>query len=89
MNIAPYYVTIADFADLGIGHACDPASFDDACDAYAGNKEHGIDCAVFRVEPPKGTAAGAMIDVTDDAIRCICKRFRQRSQEFPEWLEAA
>ena len=78
MNVQPYYVTLADFGGLGRGHACDPASFDDACDAYAEKRDQGLDAAVFRVEPPKGDQSGMMFDVTADAEHRIAARLRLR-----------
>jgi hypothetical protein len=90
MNIAPYYVAISDFGQLGLGHACDPTDFDGACDAFAEKMDAGYETQVFRVDPPKGTAAGAMIDVTDDALHRIAVRLRQRGHDdWPVWLEAA
>ena len=94
MKLPPtYYQVIADFGTgFGIGNAGDPTiSFDDACDTYADQMERFHDSVVFRVEPPNGTDAGCMIDVTDDANLRIAARIRARPgyPEMPEWLEEA
>jgi len=89
MNIQLHYVTYADFGPRGIGHKCDPSSFDDAVDAYAEAIADGQDAAVFRMEPPTDTKAGMMIDVTVDARERLVQRFNDRRMDIPEWFEEA
>ena len=89
MHLQPYYIAITEFPDFGLGHSCDPATFEDACDAYAEKMAEGFETMVFRVEPPRGVAAGAMIDVTTDAAARVRQWHMQRRQDFPAWLEAA
>lgn len=87
MQIPAHYVAYTDFnGDGQYGHGCEPSSFDDACDAYADQMDDGCHTVVFRVEPANGDRAGAMIDVTDDAITCVTKRCYLRNIELPEWL---
>ncbi|MEY1555298.1 hypothetical protein AB3Y40_06650 [Yoonia sp. R2331] len=62
------YVTMAHFGDLGLGNASDPGSFDDAVDAYIEQTSEGREAWVFRMDFPTATEAGALIDVTPDAI---------------------
>lgn len=89
MNIGPHYVTFSEYP-TGLGHACDPGSFDDACDAYAECRDDDRDAVVMRYDPPVGGACGIMTDVTEDAVECILRRYRQRGWDYPEWiLEAA
>jgi hypothetical protein len=72
MNLhAPYYQTVADYGDLGPGNACDPATYEDACDALAQCMTEGRDAVVFRCDPPTGDAAGMMTDVTEDAAATV------------------
>lgn len=85
-NIQPYYVTLCEFGDLGIGHACDPASFDEACDAYADEKAQGRDAGVFRIDPPHDGKAGMIVDETENAANRIRTRYRLRNADLPEWL---
>lgn len=87
MNIATHYVTFVDFDTLGIGHGCDPSSFDDAVDAYSQHRDNGLDACVMRCDPPEGTKCGALIDVTADADDCIRRRLRSRGcYDWPAWL---
>ena len=90
MILQPHYTTITDFAGLGLAHTCDPSNFDDACDAFAEQMSEGRETVVFRMEPPTGSKAGAMIDVTDDAIARVKTRILSRAgyPDLPEWLEA-
>jgi hypothetical protein len=50
MNLSSHYVTYADFGKMGIGHGCDPASFDDALDAYFEHRSNGLDACVMRYD---------------------------------------
>ena len=87
MNISSYYVTLVDFSDLGLGHGCDPSSFDDAVDAYAGHRDNGLDACVMRYDPPVGGACGIMVDVTADADDMVRRRYRARGDyDIPAWL---
>lgn len=86
MQIPTYYVTLTDFGSLGIGHACDPASFDTAVAEYEESMSQGYESGVFRVDPPEGGKAGMFTDVTDDANDCIARRARASGREMPGWL---
>ena len=90
MILQPHYTTLTDFAELGLAYTCDPSNFDDACDAFAEQMSEGRETVVFRMEPPVDTKAGAMIDVTDDAIARVKTRILSRAgyPDLPEWLEA-
>ena len=86
MKIAPHYVTYIDFPDLGLGHGCDPATFDDAVDAYAEALEKGYEAAVFCVST---SLAGTMTmtSVTAEAMDKVKRRCMERDMKLPEWLE--
>src|SRR6056297_93438 len=87
MNLASHYVTYADFGDMGIGHGCDPASFDDALDAYFEHRSNGLDACVMRYDAPIGSKCGIMVDVTDDAQDALKRRLRARGEyDWPAWL---
>lgn len=89
MNITPYYVVLTEFTGLGLGHACDPATFSCACDAYIEQMADGDESTVFRIDPPKGNAAGMVTDVTDDAEAEARKRYMARGYRLPTWLGGA
>ncbi len=78
-----YYVAITNFPALGIGHVCDPASFDEAVDAYAEKMEYGLETSVLRINPGRGT----VFDVTNDAADRVRYRLKKRGQDIPKWLE--
>ena len=87
MKLHSYYVTIVDFEELGIGHGCDPATFDDAVDAYAENRNNGLDACVMRYDPPIGGLCGMLIDVTESAHDAVKRRLRARGDyDWPAWL---
>lgn len=81
-----YYFTLTDYANLGLGHACDPTDFDGAVDAFAECMDSGQPSQVFRVELGDDAHAPMMIDVTTDALKCVSKRIKLRRMDAPEWL---
>jgi hypothetical protein len=86
MKLHSYYVTLVDFEDMGLGHGCDPSSFDDAVDAYAEHRSNGLTACVMRYDPPIGGACGVMVDVTPDADEAVRRRYRARRQyQMPDW----
>lgn len=87
MQLAPFYQTLTEYPDLGLGTS-DPLTFDDACDHYAELMAEGYETRVFRMEPPIGTACGMMVEITLYAAREVAKRIHQRRpyDELPEWL---
>jgi|OM-RGC.v1.032116957 hypothetical protein len=90
MMIPTHYVTLTECDRFGTYHKGDLVlNFDDACDQYVEAREDGQPAAVFRVDPPRGNAAGMYIDVTADAERRIAQWHNARRQELPEWLEVA
>jgi hypothetical protein len=86
MQIPTHYVTLTDYPRLGLGHACDPGSFDTAVAEYEESMAQGYETGVFRVDPPEGGNAGMFIDVTEDATDYIARRLRASGQELPDWL---
>lgn len=68
---AIYFQTIADFGALGRRNACEPTTYEAACEALADCMTEGLEAVVFRCDPPVGDAAGMMIDVTTSAAATV------------------
>ncbi len=75
------YATMTEFN--GEMAMSDPSTFDDAVDVFAKHMEEGHAAVVFRIELG---ATKAAVDVTEDAVKRVFARLRQRNQEAPEWL---
>jgi hypothetical protein len=90
MKLATHFVAYVDLevpdAAIGIGHCCEPSSFDDALDAYADHRDNGFDAVLMRVDPPANGKAGMMTDVTADGDDALRRRLRGRGYDMPEWL---